>query len=85
MKCIVGKFNNKQSFVNYWKVGKIRNEDIGNYAVVENLNGYDLVKIIGISEVDESQVKYVTGNHDLKKVKTIISKDIVEEMECIDD
>ena len=74
MKCILGKFNNNQYFVNYWKIEEVRNEDIGNYAVVENIDGYDLVKIIGIVEIDESQVKYVTGNHDLKKVKIIISK-----------
>lgn len=85
MKCILGKFNNNQNFVNYWKVGNVRNEDIGNYAIVENLNGYDLVKIIGISEISESQVKYVTNNYNLKNVKVIISKNIVEGIDDVDD
>lgn len=62
---IIGKFNNI-SEVYYWQCDKGCN--IGDYAIVENRNGFDLVKIVGIGALDSS-LRLAT-----KKVVKVIPK-----------
>ena len=59
MRLIVGKLN-YSDFVRYWKV---ENEtfNIGDYAIVENENGYDLVEITGVIETNEKYASFVAN------------------------
>ena len=53
-KLIIGNFNGSNEIF-YWDIAGITEEsvDIGDYAAVENKNGYDLVKIIGKAVVED--------------------------------
>lgn len=77
--CLVaGKLNNSQ-MVRYWKVEPEMVIDIarGDYAIVENQNGFDLVEIIGIINVDRKNVHLISNTkyENVKKMKMIIEKE----------
>ena len=47
MKLILGKLNNGAIF--YWDISHMQlKPSVGDYAIVENMNGYDLIKVAGI-------------------------------------
>ena len=54
MKLIIGKFNVSNKIA-YWSIGEKYTPDvaINDYAIVENKDDFDLVKIIGIVETNE--------------------------------
>lgn len=53
MKLIAGKINNCGTTY-YWDISEFKvMPKIGDYAIVENMNDYDLVKIVGIVETIE--------------------------------
>lgn len=60
----------------YWKDEKYIN--IGNYAIVENMNGFDLVKIIGRVETTKanaskfSNTKYENMKKTIKEISNLI-------------
>lgn len=60
----------------YWKTSTI-STDIGDYAIVENNGGYDLIKIVGIVETTKENAIRIsnTAYEDMKNVKMIISKE----------
>lgn len=62
-KLIIGKINSSNT-IGYWKVGNGYTPDIivGDYAIVENKNDYDLIKIIGIVETNEKYEKFLVQN-----------------------
>ena len=65
----------------YWIVEGILTKDIiGDYAIVENRDAYDLVKIVGIVETTEGNAKKFSkhGYKDMKKVIKFLPKDQVE-------
>ena len=53
---------------------------INDYAIVENKQGYDLVKIVGIVWTDEANLKTISKNS-LKKMKKVIRYIPREEIE----
>ena len=72
MKAILGKLNRSHE-VYYWRCDGMY-PDVGDYAIVENINDYDLVKIIGIVETDEKYEKFLSKNRISKKVIKTISR-----------
>lgn len=69
MKLIIGKINASNT-VGYWNIGNNYSPDIrsGDYAVVENKNDYDLIKVIGIVETSEKYEKFLVQNGVSKSV-----------------
>ena len=67
----------------FWKnhSGFWSTTNAGDYAIVENLNGYDLIKIAGIVVTTrEDASKFAnTSFEKMKKVITIISKEEIED------
>ena len=63
MKVIIGKINSSNTIA-YWKAGNGYTPDViaGDYAIVENKNDYDLVKIIGIVETNSKYEKFLAPN-----------------------
>ena len=53
---------------------------IDDYAIVENKQGYDLVKIVGIVWTNEDNLKIITRNNlsKMKKVIRYISREEIE-------
>lgn len=80
MKVIAGKLN-KDNIVNYWlcDVATLHDSDIGNYAIVENRNDYDLVKIVGILDTNEKYLKFIVGVNPSKKVIRIVERQTIRE------
>ncbi len=72
-RLIVGKINNCNT--NYhWIVDDNEEFEIGDYAIVENMNDYDLVKIIGVIDTNNKYQKYITNCNINKKVVMIIDR-----------
>lgn len=75
---MAGKLNNSP-MVRYWKVEPEMVIDIarGDYAIVENQNGFDLVEIIGTINVDRKNVHLISNTkyENVKKIKMIIEKE----------
>ena len=69
MKLIVGKLNS-ESVVRFWKIEE-KLFYLGDYAIVENKDDYDLVKIVGIIETNEKYVSFVTNG--CSRIKNVIS------------
>lgn len=63
MKLIIGKIN-ASGTIGYWKAGEGYTPDViaGDYAIVENKNDYDLVKILGIVETNGKYEKFFAQN-----------------------
>ncbi len=65
----------------YWIVEGILTKDIiGDYAIVENRDAYDLVKIVGIVETTEENARKFLkhGYKHMKKVIKILEKSQIE-------
>lgn len=62
-KVIIGKINSS-NIIGYWNAGEGYTPDViaGDYAIVENKNDYDLIKIIGIVETNEKYKKFLAPN-----------------------
>ena len=82
MKLIAGKLN-AENIVRYWMLEDEKDIynvfGIGDYAIVENKNDYDLVKIISIVETEEKYVKFLIGASTIKKVVRLISRAVIRE------
>lgn len=88
MKLILGKLN-VGSIVNYWKIDdevikkfNLNDENhfnnlIGNYAIVENINDYDLVKIVGVVSTEEKYEKFLIGKTISKKVVNLMGRSMI--------
>lgn len=78
---IAGVINSMPNIVYFWLGDKnIDSFKIGDYAIVENLNSYDLVKIAGIVWTNEENLKSITKK-DLAKMKKVIKYIPKEELE----
>lgn len=75
MKVIIGKINSSNT-IGYWDVGEGYTPDVvsGDYAIVENKNDYDLVKIIGIVETKEEYGKFLAPNGVSKSVVRYLAR-----------
>lgn len=78
VKMIAGKLNNTKC-VYYWTVDKDFDYEIGDYAIVENMNDYDLVKIIGTVETNDKYLKLLTNVNVNKKVIEIVDRSDIRE------
>ena len=78
---IAGVINSIPNTVYFW-LGNERKDSfkIGDYAIVENLNSYDLVKIAGIVWTNEDNLKTITKNN-LAKMKRVIKYIPKDELE----
>lgn len=78
---IAGVINSMPNMVYFWLGDKNKDSfKIGDYAIVENLNSYDLVKIVGIVWTNEENLKSITKK-DLAKMKKVIKYIPKEELE----
>ena len=77
-RLIAGKLNNCRTIC-YWEVDADEDFEIGDYAVVENMNDYDLVKIVGEIYTNDKYKKFITNNNKLKKVVKIVERDEIRE------
>ena len=75
IKIIAGRFNGLITS-NYWLENET-NVTIGDYAIVENKNGYDLVEVTGILETDEKHISLIIGKKINKKVVAVVSKELL--------
>lgn len=62
----------------YWKSD--RKVSIGDYAVVENMNGYDLIKVVGIVTTTKSNASKFSNTKygNMKNVIQGIQKELIE-------
>ena len=78
---IAGVINSMPNMVYFWLGDKNKDSfKIGDYAIVENLNSYDLVKIAGIVWTNEENLKSITKK-DLAKMKRVIKYIPKDELE----
>lgn len=75
IKVIAGRLNGTNK-ANYWLYNE--KAKIGDYAVVENCNGFDLIEIVGLLETDEEHIDRIIGNRINKKVICVIEKKGIE-------
>lgn len=61
IKAIAGMLNGDCT-ARFWKIPDGIAVDIGDHAVVENRDGYDLVKVVGLVRTTEECEKILTGN-----------------------
>lgn len=61
IKAIAGMLNGECT-ARFWKIPDGMAVDIGDHAVVENRDGYDLVKVVGLVKTTEECEKILTGN-----------------------
>ena len=79
---IAGVINSMPNTVYFWLGNKNMDSfKIGDYAIVENLSSYDLVKIAGIVLTNEDNLKSITKVKDLEKMKKVIKYIPKEELE----
>lgn len=79
---IAGVINSMPNTVYFWLGNKNMDSfKIGDYAIVENLSSYDLVKIAGIVWTNEYNLKSITKVKNLEKMKKVIKYIPKEELE----
>lgn len=64
----------------YWKCDISLIYNLGDYAIVENKQGYDLIKIVGSVETEKNKVKLFshTKYEDMKSIVSIVDKEDME-------
>ena len=76
MKLILGKLSNGAIF--YWDTSHMQlKPSVGDYAIVENLDDYALVKIVGIVETSEKYCKRLTHSCKLKKAVCLLKRNMI--------
>ena len=76
MKLILGKLNSGAIF--YWDISDMQlKPSIGDYAIVENLDDYALVKIVGIVETSEKYYKQLTHDCELKQSVCLLKRNMI--------
>jgi len=88
MKLIIGKLNNNNGLY-YWKIeedvitkfnlekDKYFKNLVGNYAIVENMSDFDLVKIVGVVETIPEYEKVLNSKTINKKVVNIVGSEML--------
>ena len=72
---MAGKIN-ATGKVLFWKIEKEQVAEIGDYAIVENIEGYDLVQIMGYVLTKRELTRYISNTkyENMKEVKMTIKK-----------
>lgn len=80
IKIIAGKLNGNAT-IRHWNVPGNMAVHVGDYAVVENMEGYDLVRVVGITETKKEYTPYFTGHSGgvSRRVVLVLLKDIFNE------
>lgn len=85
VKLIGGRLNNKTETL-FWKITDelAVSCELGDYAIVENANGYDLIQISGVVITEEDKANHFskTKYEYMKNVIKIISKEEIEGEKC---
>lgn len=73
---IAGKRNGQEGVL-YWKINIDDEGTINDYAIVENMSGFDLVKIVGFLGTKKGLVSQFshTKYENMKSVKMVIPKE----------
>lgn len=77
IKAIAGMLNGDCT-ARFWKIPDGVAVDVGDLAIVENRDGYDLVKVVGLVKTTEECEKFLTGNRRgiKKSVVAVILKEL---------
>lgn len=82
IKLITGTLINASNnyITKYWLINNDVEVNIGDYAIVENLSGFAIVKIVGVTISEPKLVKYIsnTNYEKMKKVVMLINKEELE-------
>lgn len=78
---ILGKHNSTGKIF-YWLNEEFVGFNIGDYAIVENKNDYDLVKVIATITTNKKYVEFIT-NCKYENIKKIVN--IIDRLEIRDD
>lgn len=78
IKYIAGRLNSCNTTY-YWEIDEDEDFEIGDYAIVENMNDFDLIKIVGVVETVEKYTKFITNNRINKKVIQVIDRQDIRE------
>lgn len=64
----------------FWKNVKGLNINIGDYAVVENMKGHDLIKVVGKIQTTEANASKFSNTQycNMKKVTRVLVKELIE-------
>ncbi|MCI8272749.1 MAG: hypothetical protein HFJ55_01545 [Clostridia bacterium] len=64
----------------FWKNENGLDINVGDYATVENMNGYDLIKVTGKIETTEKNASKFSNTkyYNMKKVTRVIVKELIE-------
>ncbi len=73
IKYVAGRLNSCNTTY-YWNIDEDMKFEIGDYAIVENMNDYDLIKIVGVIETTEKYGKFIQNHKINKKVIEIIDR-----------
>ena len=73
---MAGKINATGKIL-FWKIEKEQVAEIGDYAIVENIEGYDLVQIMGYVLTKRELTRYISNTkyENMKEVKMTIKKE----------
>lgn len=75
---VAGVINATQKML-YWKLDKGRMINVGKYAIVENTNGYDLIKVVGVIDTTKREAsKFSNTKYDnMKRVLSRVNVDVL--------
>lgn len=76
--CLVAGVINANGKMLYWKNDYILDLNIGDYAIVENMNGYDLIKVIGVIDTTK-ELSSKFSNTKYENMKNVIQKIIIKD------
>lgn len=77
IKAIIGMLNGDCT-ARFWKIPDGMAVDIGDHAVVENRDGYDLVEVVGLVRTTQKYEKNLVGNR--KGIKSSVLAVILREL-----
>jgi hypothetical protein len=79
VKIVAGQINRENTPVRYWKSENVPLQ-IGGYAIVENANGYDLIKVVGYVYTTLDKVKLFSNTRyeNMKNVVMAFGKEVIE-------
>lgn len=83
---IAGKLNKADNQILYWKDETHNSLEIGDFAIVENRNSFDLIEIVGVVSTTEEKANLFskTCYKNMKNIIRIIKKEeLIKEKENV--
>ena len=79
VRLIIGKLQDNTTF-RYWKVENVNvDTPIGGFAIVENLNSYTMVEILGLVVTSEEKAQELSKTH-YSNIKRVLKTFDVDEL-----